>query len=167
MTAVATPKVEAKDVVSRFVEDYARAMREAEVSQEHTATAGWQHLYAEARKGQQEEQRRLCKELESAAYQLGMIGPTEDNEKAVGEIKKSMAALRERIDGFELHTVAPVRAPVDHCKNVIQQYASLARRQQDDAPLHQSGLTDRMAKAIADASKVDWNEENGRVEIEE
>ncbi len=155
------------DIIKQFQEEYTAAIADARISEEHTQTDGWQKLYGNERRDEQQTRRRLCGELEQAAERLQLVGSTEDDEKALAEIKKGMTAMRERRDSFDRTTVAPVKEPVDRCERVAEKFSSSAKYAEQNAPLHNVGLEHLMRDAIAGCPKASWNEDAGRVELSE
>lgn len=154
-----------KDLVDEFHEEYEQAANEAEIVQEHTQTRGWQEIYATARFEERKEMNRICASLEDAAEILRHSGPGEDLEKQVQEAKKDIVAHRERRVNFERFLMAHIRRPIEKCERIIEQYRQKARRQQEEAPLHHSGLEAAMLKATKTVQVPRFDETTGVVEF--
>jgi hypothetical protein len=82
------------DPIVTFREKYAEALISAVVSAEHTATEGWGKLYLGHQQAQRDRRRDMAKELKTLAVTLEDSGFTEDDEKALAEIKKASVCLR-------------------------------------------------------------------------
>lgn len=154
-----------RGLIEQFHDEYEAAFADVVVSSEHTGTEGWQKLYTTARAEERTLILGACKSLERLSQDMQVVGPTEDGEKGVADVKKQMTAIRERRDAFDLHTVAPVKAPVEACERIIERYRAAARRQEQEAPLHDVGLEHLMNDAISRTPKAAWDEDSGRVEI--
>lgn len=158
-----SPKNMHRDLITRFKEEYATAILEAEVSAQHTSTEGWQRLYANQRKAERDERRRIAQDMRNVADRLESVGLDEDGEKEIGECKKASAALRDRAYAFETQTVNPVREPVDRCDKIINEARQAARVEEERTPLVNIGLEDLMKDAIAAVRRPRWDADLGRV----
>lgn len=170
-TATATkPKAEADPSkwspnVQRFREAYERALNEARVSEEHTATAGWRALYATRATEFKAERRRIGAALKDLGRKMEDVGLEEEEEKWMGELKKGSLALREAMAAFDRQTVEPVRQPVYDCDRVISDAVSLAEREERDNPLLNAGLSKAVREATQSVPRPRWDGRAGVVTI--
>lgn len=141
------------------------ALASAKISAEHTATTGWSQLYLGHRHRQQEERRKLAKELKTLAIALEDRGLTADEEKEVGNIKKSSEAMRDADMVFHLQTVGPVREPVTICDRIRSEAMNEARRLESEAPMMHIGLEGEMSREVGGVDRPAWNAETGCVVI--
>lgn len=160
-----SPQNKRLDPVSKFREEYATALHDAEVSAEHTATEGWANVYAGQRKTEREGRRALADALRNVADRLEVRELDEDEIKEIGEAKKACAELADRSAAFEQQAVSPVREPVERCQRIIDEAVSLARMEEERHPLVQTGLTHLMEAAVAEIRRPKWEGEAGRVVI--
>lgn len=151
--------------VLKFREAYDEALAEARISAEHTATQGWQSLYAEQRKADRKERRRMAVDLKDLADRLEQRGWTVEDEKALGDLRKAAIEARERADVFDRETVEPVKRCVERCNRVIEDAKIAADRAESSAPLTSRGVADRIRDAIASVASVSWNAEKGLVVV--
>ncbi len=168
MTALPNPEVPQNkqvDPVTRFIQNYAKALDAAKVSRDHTNTEGWRDLYANHAASVMDGRRRLAKELAGLADQLERGLLTEDGEKAIGEVKKAALELRTANHYWELQTVDPVRQPVRVCEAMLVTAVDEARRMEADAPMIHIGLTELMRQQVARSARVSWDHETGTVVI--
>lgn len=153
-----------RDPIQAFFAAYDKATDECKTSKAHTDTEGWQQLYSGERKAEAESRRNLSKDLARLSVQMDETGLGEDAEKEMGEIKKASAALRARVDAFDLITVGPVRRAVTDAEKIIEEARNRARRDEQDAPLINVGLVELMRDAINGVTKFRWNPQTGRIE---
>jgi len=168
MTALPNPEVPQNkpvDPVTRFVQNYAKALAAAKVSQAHTDTDGWRNLYANHAQAVMEDRRNRAKELASLADELERGLLSEDGEKAIGEVKKAACELRTANHYWERQTVDPVRHPVRVCESMIAGAVDEARRIEADSPMLNIGLTDLMRRQVGECARVSWDSETGTVVI--
>jgi hypothetical protein len=151
--------------VEKFRTMYVAALAEAQVSAEHTNTEGWQSLYKNFMKADREGRRELAQGLKGYALQLEMTGLTEDDEKAIGDLKKRAAELREEREVFEAKTVEPVRSCVEVCQKVLNDARQWARAEQDRAPLTAPNLVAEFDAEFKRHPVATWDDETGRVQI--
>jgi hypothetical protein len=97
-----------KDPIKRFKAAYADLLDEARISAEHTATEGWQKLYAAHRESLRVNRRRLSERLKQLADTMEFRGLDEESEKSLADIRKESAEMRETHEAFESETVGPV-----------------------------------------------------------
>lgn len=160
-----SPRNKHRDLITRFREEYATALHEADVSRQHTGTEGWQKLYAAQRKSERESRRELAGTLKRSAEQMEAIGLSEDGEKELAAVKKQSESLRERVEHFDLQAIQPVRDPVERCRKLMDEARRAARAEEERTPLVNAGLEELMKDAIAGVDKPRWDDESGRVEI--
>lgn len=148
-----------------FREQYAAALQHAHVSEEHTATQGWQDLYAANRDKIRKAQDALCDGLETLVNVLRQRLLAEDEEKNLGELKKSLGSLRESDEAFQRNVIEPIIAPMDECNTVIQTARSAARESERNAPLHTRGLSEAMETVIDTMPRVKFIVASGRLVV--
>jgi hypothetical protein len=151
--------------VEKFRTMYVSALAEAQVSAEHTGTEGWQALYKTFMKDDRERRREVSQSLKAYALQLEMNGLTEEDEKALGDLKKQCAEARETREVFEAKTVQPVKACVEICQKVLSDARQWARAEQDRAPLTARNLVAEFDAEIKRHPIATWDDETGRVQI--
>ena len=156
-----------RDAVTRFRQDYSDALEVAVVSAEHTATEGWQKLYASHHEDLRVQRRLAAVKIRELADELEDAGLTDTEAKELAEAKKVVELLNERAAYFENRTVAPVAKPVHQCAAIIETYLSLARREEAEAPLLQSGLEELMRQAISEQPRPTFDADTGVVSIAE
>ncbi len=133
----------------------------------HTATEGWQALYAGNRKKKKDRQNEIGKSLHGLADRLVTHGWDEDDEKAVKALVKESLELRETHAAFNTETVYPVMDSVSRLSVFISNWQSQAERVEKNAPLHTRGLADAMAEAIKELPNAKWEPSTGVVTIED
>ena len=158
------PDKEPKEIRD-FRERYAEALVAARVSAEHTATQGWQDLYGAHRESTKKQQDSLADSLESSVAVLRQRMLTEDEEKAIGEIKKSLTELRDADEAFQRQVIDPVTAPMIACNEVIERARAAAREAQRDAPLHVRGLVEAMETVIDTMPRIKFIVASGRLVV--
>lgn len=156
-----------RDTVTQFRVAYGTALDEARVSEAHTATLGWQALYAHQRLEASKARLKLVTGIRAAAEDIELVGPNEVNEKTLKELAKSALELRERCEHFDVTTITPVRDAARKCEEIITLYREQASREELAAPLHDAGLVDLMRMAIDEMPRVRWDEQSGRVHVME
>lgn len=154
-----------RDLVSRFREEYEAALIDAKISADHTATEGWQRLYAAERDRQIEYRRNLAQTLRNVADRAEARGLSEEEDKEISEAKKSSADIRDRHEIFERETIDPVREAVRTCDRIIDEVKSQAYRDEHDAPLVNVGMVEIVKMEIAKHPRPRWNEDKGQVLI--
>ncbi len=154
------------DPIVVFREKYADALASAVVSAEHTATDGWARLYLGHQQAQRERRRDMAKELKALAVLLEDSGFTEDDEKALAEIKKASVSLRESQIVFEMDTIGPVREPALICDRLRNEAMNEAARIEHEAPMMHIGLEATMQMEVAGVDKPRWDAATGRIVIE-
>lgn len=137
------------------------------VAAAHTATEGWQALYAGNRKKKKDRQSEIGKSLHSLADRIVTHGWDEDDEKAVKALVKESLELRETHAAFNTETVYPVMDSVSRLSACVSNWQSQAERVEKNAPLHTRGLADAMAEAIKALPNAKWDPSTGVVTIEE
>lgn len=160
-----SPRNRQRDPVTAFREDYAAIVVDAERSAQHTATAGWQELYGAVRRDLLRERVRIAGELRRLADLADESGLTEDDEKDLGDAKKSAVELRQRWECFERDVVDAVRRPVKAAQDCLAHYRGAADRDEAMSPLINSGLVELMRIAIAEQRLVRWDDETGSVQV--
>lgn len=158
-------KAQEQTVVERFHAEYSAALHDAQVSADHTSTEGWQKLYSDHKRAVRTRRRDLGKSLVSYGKKVEDFGLTEEDEKAIKDIAKSSAEIRGLEEIFRAEALDRVCAPIVACDNLITNFRAEASRQEKQAPLHNTGLEDRMRKAIAGVARPVFNSETGEVEI--
>ena len=153
------------DLIARFRDRYDELLQQAEVGKQHTDTEGWQSLYRDHFAASKVARRGEAIGLRSIADRLETYGLDEEGEKELAAIKKWSAEHRVAETVFEEQTVEPVRNIAEACRKCIFDFAQTAERDQDAAPLINSGLAKAMKSAIAEVPKVAWDAESGRVTI--
>lgn len=170
MTAAAT-KEKAEPKVYREVGDfkkkYAEALEAASIQAEHTQTEGWKQLYALHRKSIEDRRKELGTWLESLATTMKRGNMTDEDEKALGDIKKGSVELRAEISAFIRSAIDPVQEPVEACQRVISHWRGEAAGAESANPLLNRGMVAAMAEAISEVSKVTFDAETGMVEIKD
>lgn len=154
-----------RDIVRKFHDDYNEALADVKIAVEHTATAGWQRIYAGHKLRLLEERCVLAKQLAAHAQSLEDFGLSEDAEKAVKDIAKASAELRDSEAGFRQQVVEPIIEPVLRCDKIVSDYRNQAARDERDSPLHNIGIEEIMRTATSSVPKPKWNDEKGTVEI--
>lgn len=167
MSAVEKVKKSAKEdaAVLKFQEAYAEALAEAQVSQEHTRTEGWQELYGAHRKADAAARRAIAASLRETADMVESRHLSEDEEKAAKDSLKQLIELHTDAEVFTRKTVEPVRQCVDRCSMVIADAKAAAERAESSAPLTSRGVGERIRAAIAEAPVVRWDADRGMVVI--
>ena len=169
MSAVPKTKTETKPDdgrMGKLREAGKRAIDAALTSMEHTDTVGWQKLYADHAADVAQQRRDLGGRMTAlaAGMERGMFG--EDDEKALGDIKKASTELRAAIDHWNRQTVEPVRQCVydfdDLKRNAIEDARSAEQRE----PLLNKGLADSVKAVLSQLPRVTWDAETGRVLVE-
>ena len=156
-----------RDLIEKFNSEYAAALGEARISAEHTATPGWQKVYAQQRDQARQRRRDLAKRLGALATMLEDFGLTEDGEKAVKDVAKESAELRETNAAFSHECVERICAPVGACERIIDLYRAEAARNESAAPLINIGLEELMRDAISKVARPSFDDETGAVVIRE
>lgn len=154
-----------RDPITRFRDAYSIALADARIFSDYTKTEGWQRIYLGQRNEEQSRRRDLSKRLEAMAATVNDRTLSEDEEKEVGEIKKACADVREMRYAFGKQTVDPVRDAATECNRIIDEAKSLARREEQDAPLVNVGLEDMMRLEIQQVERVRFDEETGKLTI--
>jgi hypothetical protein len=156
-----------RDLFETFQDKYAAALAEARISEEHTATAGWQALYANHRISVKSMQRDMAKDLTVLAETMEKWGLTEDGEKHLAEIKKHSAELRDLQSAFELQTIAPVRQSVVECDRLVSEFVAQAETDEQRAPLVNVGMGELSRMEVRKVCRATWDSEAGRVIVKE
>ena len=156
------PDKEPKEIRD-FRERYAEALTHARVSAEHTATQGWQDLYGAQREHTRKMQDSACDSLAAHVATLRQRMLTEDEEKSLGDIKKTLTELRTADETFQRQVIDPITSPMVECTTVIEQARSAAREAQRDAPLHVRGLVEAMETVIDTMPRVKFIIASGRL----
>jgi hypothetical protein len=162
------PKAEAVgefESVTKFVRDYEDALAEARISAEHTATEGWQALYAGHRKAMETRRLELADSIRLLADEIEKYGPNPDIEKAIGNAKKLAEDIRETDQKFQETTVAPVRRCVEVAAKVIADATTAARNEERQTPLINNGLADAMQAAVSQVYRVTFDTDRGVVAL--
>lgn len=154
-----------RDVVTSFRRQYAESLAEAQVSVALTGEEGWIKLYKGRQEQEQIERREMAVTLKSIAKTMEDSGLTEDEEKTLGELKKSSVAIRDRRLAFERDTVEPVRRPVSDCDKIIAEAINSARREEAEAPMLNIGLLETMNIEVGRVLRPRWSIETGQVTI--
>jgi hypothetical protein len=161
------PANKQRDPITRFKDDYFVALADAHVSAEHTATEGWKRLFNQHRDENRKARADVSSRLHELADTLEGYGLSTEDEKEIGNLKNSVVALRESDEVFEKQTIQPVRDPVEMCDRVINEAMVSARREENLAPLHNSGLEELMRMAVASVARPRWDNEVGVVVVAE
>lgn len=159
------PPNKKRDLITRFKDEYSAAFADVEVAADTTRTEGWARLYAHHRKSQREECRRIAAELRMVADRVEVLIPSEDEEKEIGELKKSCTTLREQNEAFEHQVIEPVREPVQRCEKIIYEAQLAAQTEEERFPLVNTGLEHLMRMEIENVPRAKWDHEHGRVII--
>lgn len=160
------PANKQKDVIQRFDSAYSAALIDAQVSAEHTATEGWQKLYHDHVESLVDRRRALAKSMRETADIVELRGTNEEDEKEIGELKKTAVSIRDSDEAFDRQVIQPVRRPVETCERIINEHISQAGREERDAPLHNTGLEHLMRAEVAKRLRVSWDTDTGRVLVE-
>lgn len=107
-----------RDLVTTFRDEYAMALDEARVSAAHTATDGWKRLYGAHQAACLDKRRDLSKQIKIHANTLEIVGWSEEDEKAVKDLAKDSATLRDTIAAFDRAVTERVTASVRGCEKV-------------------------------------------------
>lgn len=161
---VPDPNQEPKEIRD-FRERYAEALVAARISAEHTATQGWQDLYGAHRETTKKRQDDLADSLQSTMEVLRQRMLTEDEEKALADIKKSLTELRTADEAFQRQVIDPVTSPMIACNEVIERARAAAREAQRDAPLHVRGLVEAMETVIDTMPRIKFIVASGKLVV--
>jgi hypothetical protein len=156
-----------RDLIQKFREEYGAALSDARQSAEHTATPGWQALYAQHKQACRDARRGMGKSLATYAKLVEDFGLSEDDEKAIKEITKTSAELREMVEVFQGEVIDRVCAPVVSCENLILHYRAEAARVESQSPMYHVGLEELMRMECSKQPKPVFDVESGMVEIRE
>lgn len=159
------PNAERKEVVD-FLKEYSVALDRAKISEEHTATQGWQDLYGERIEVERKQRDRLSDRLQGFAETIRQRLFDEDEEKAIADLKKQATELRELETYWRAQIVDPIIAPLHECARVIEMYRSLVRNAVASSPLHTRGLLQAMDDAIESVPKVRFMTASGRMIVD-
>lgn len=146
-----------------FREKYNESLNRARVSQDHTATEGWQNLYCENRESIRKEQSDISDRIAGLNEALRQRLLTEDEEKSLGEIKKQLSDLRGRAESFQQMVIDPVIAPMSECASVVETARAAAREAERSAPLHTRGFIEKMETAIEEMPRVKFITGSGKL----
>lgn len=160
-----SPSNKRRDIITRFKEEYATALAEAEISEAMTASEGWLRLYAGHVRLDRERRRDFSLELKNIADQLEQVALSEDGIKQLADVKKQIVEHGEQCDAFDRHTVLPVRLPVENCEKIIEQAKHAADRDESAAPLVNIGICELMKEAISAVRRAKWDNDSGQVVI--
>ena len=160
-----SPKNKQLDPIALFREEYAAALADAEVSAQHTATEGWQRLYASRRKADRDARRAVADSLRNLADRLEVRPLEEDEVKEFAQVKAAYVEADDNAAGFTNRTVFPVREPVNRCDALVTDHLFKATSEEERTPLHSMGLEESMRMAIASVPRPRWDDDLGRVEI--
>jgi len=159
------PDNEQRDVITRFHEEYADILKDAKQAAEHTRTAGWKKLFADHKNGIKDARLELSKQLEAHSVQMRDFGLGESAEKDLRDIAKASAALRDQSEFFRSSILDRVTKPMLESQECMRKYSVKAENIERAAPLHETGLFERMKAAIASVEKVGWDSVEGVVSI--
>lgn len=148
-----------------FRDRYAQALESATIAESLTAEIGWQRLYQSHRDTIRDRRRQQAKMLKAWASALEDRTLDEEDEKAIGEIKKAIKQIRDDDTAFDAMTVGPVREPVQTCEAIRRDAINEARRDESEAPMLHIGLVEKMRDEISRVQIPVLNIETGRVEI--
>lgn len=154
-----------RDLIQRFNEEYSTAMLDVEVSARHTETEGWQNLYANQRKLERERRRKLADDLRNISDRLELRQLVDEEIKEIADIKKAIGEDNDSNADFDSSTVDPVRRPVDHCNDIVNQALNAAKSDEERTPLINVGLEHMMKLAVAKFPTARWQQDRGIVEI--
>lgn len=146
-----------------FRDRYAQALESATIVESLTAEIGC--LYQNHRDTIRDRRRQQAKMLKAWASALEDRTLDEEDEKAIGEIKKVIKQIRDDDTAFDAMTVGPVREPVQTCEAIRRDAINEARRDESEAPMLHIGLVEKMRDEISRVQIPVWNIETGRVEI--
>jgi hypothetical protein len=165
MSELPSPSPKEPAEVTKFRRDYEEALTHARVSVEHTATDGWQNLYGSHQDAIQRARKGIADSLNSILEPLRLRHLTEDEEKALGDIKKEAIELRERDESFRRQTIEPVISPMDECAAVIEAARSSARAAEREFGLGNRGLIEVMETVIDTMPRVKFMTASGKLVI--
>lgn len=148
-----------------FRDRYAQALEAAVTSEQLTIQGGWQQLYLHHRETIRSRRREQAKFLKVWAAALEDRTLSEDDEKAIGEIKKAIKQIRDDDNAFDAMTVGPIRETVQVCQAIRGDAMNEARRSEEEAPMLHIGLIEKMRGELARVHLPTWNIDTGRVEI--
>lgn len=154
-----------QDIVKKFHAAYDDAFADALTQVLHTDTQGWQDLYLGHRHRLKSRRIDLATKLRTCADSLDQWIGTEDEDKVIKDIVKSIADVRAQGEAFDELTVNPVKKIVSTLEKIISEYTAEAEALERRAPLHHLGLATLMQLAIASKRRAVWNHETGRIEI--
>jgi hypothetical protein len=154
-----------QDIIQKFHAAYDDAIRDAQTQALHTDTQGWQDLYIGHRQRLKTRRIDLATQLRKCADSLDVWIGSEDDDKVIKEIVKSIADIRAQDAAFDELTVNPVKRVVTICEKIIGEYTAEADALERRAPLVHLGLVHTMQLAIATKRRAVWNHETGRIEI--
>lgn len=154
-----------RDLITNFRSEYGAALADAHESASMTQTDGWRRLYTDFRESDRKARRDLSARLRKFSDRLEDVGMDEDDEKGVKEVAKLSGELRDASDFFDRDTVGRVRAPVESCSTLIENYLCEAARQENAAPLHNVGLVEMMRFEISKHGRPTWSDDTGTVKI--
>jgi len=98
MSEQANPSPQERPEIRKFKSEYADAMSKARISEEHTATQGWQDLYGDHRESIRKQQIEISDRLKAMSETVRVRLFTEDEEKEIGELKKKACEIRSSDD---------------------------------------------------------------------
>lgn len=159
------PKNKQVDLITKFRDDYAIALADAQVSADHTKTEGWQRLYSDHRSNTRDIRRGIAKRLRDIATTIEDFGANEETEKSMQECKKDTVELLTACSSFRRQVIEEVIAPVHDCERIAMAFRNEAAREEAATPLVNSGLEELMRVAVAEQKRPRWDEETGVVEI--
>jgi len=153
--------VRAENLVKKFEGLITEATEKSRVSAAHTATTGWQKLYAAHRQSVKKVRDSLADRLIAAARLFESGEADETTEKEIGAIKADAVALRDRCETFDDETVQPVREPFTKVTNLIDEAIRSAESEARASGMFAKDLAAKMRNAIAQPPKVTWDEKTG------
>ena len=147
--------------VKEYQEHLAAARRSAEI----TATAKWQELFSDFKDRQEKKRIELAERLHSYSEMMGLARVDEEGEKAIKEVAKQSAELREEESAFYASVVKPIREPVRDCERTIDEIRATAARFRNQEPLLHREIIEEADALIDTLSHAVWDAKAGVVSI--
>ncbi len=152
-------------LIAELFERYTPLLEEAKRASKLTYEDAWVNLYQEEMKAQRTTAKRIGDDLASIGKRIGDGFDGEENEKSIGEAKKSLQDLNVQRENFERSTIAPIRKPADDCDTLIDEIVHRAARIEESTPLINKGLEDQVRKAAKSVHRPEWNEKTGQITL--
>jgi len=152
-----SPKNKAKDLVTRFVEQYTEIVERAKIAAEHTSTDGWKTLFTDYRHRIQNGYRTPAKTLKQLGEKCETGGINEDERKLVKEALKQIETTENDDSIFVRDVIDKVAAPARDASMCLLEYRQAADLAETAQPLINLGLVDVMKDAIKKQPTISWD----------